>query len=130
MTAVIAKLGGRSRALWRYRGFVWGLVARDFRARYLGSMLGASWAIAQPLAQIIVYTLIFSQVMGARLPNVRDPLGYSLYLCAGILTWGYFVEVLQRSQTIFLEQANLLKKVRRLRSRQKPLNNDRQVGKN
>jgi lipopolysaccharide transport system permease protein len=111
MTAVIAKLGGRSKALWRYRGFVWGMVARDFRARYLGSVLGASWAIANPLTQIIVYTLIFSQVMGARLPNVRDPLGYSLYLCAGILTWGYFVEVLQRSQTVFLEQANLLKKV-------------------
>jgi lipopolysaccharide transport system permease protein len=87
------------------------MVARDFRARYLGSVLGASWVIANPLAQIIVYTLIFSQVMGARLPNVRDPLGYSLYLCAGILTWGYFVEVLQRSQTVFLEQANMLKKM-------------------
>jgi lipopolysaccharide transport system permease protein len=111
MTVVIGKLGGRSKALWRYRGFVWGMVARDFRARYLGSVLGASWAIAQPLAQIVVYTLIFSQAMGARLPNVRDPLAYSLYLCAGILTWSYFVEVLQRSQTVFLEQANLLKKV-------------------
>ena len=111
MTAAIAKLGGRSRALWRYRGFVWGMVARDFRGRYLGSVLGASWAVANPLAQIIIYTLIFSQVMGARLPNVHDPLAYSLYLCAGILTWGYFVEVLQRSQTVFLEQANLLKKV-------------------
>ena len=87
------------------------MVARDFRVRYLGSALGASWAFLNPLAQILIYTLVFSQVMQARLPNGRDPLGYSLYLCAGLLTWNYFVEVLLRSQTVFLEQANMLKKV-------------------
>jgi lipopolysaccharide transport system permease protein len=105
------KVAGQLKALWVYRGFVLGMVARDFRGRYLGSILGASWAILNPLAQILIYTLIFSQVMQARLPSVQDTLGYSLYLCAGILTWNYFVEVLLRSQTVFLEQANLLKKV-------------------
>jgi len=105
------KVGGRLKALWEYRGFVLGMVARDFRGRYLGSALGASWAVVNPLAQILIYTLVFSQVMQARLPNTQDPLAYSLYLCAGLLTWNYFVEVLLRSQTVFLEQANLLKKV-------------------
>ena len=105
------KLTGRLRALWAYRGFVLGMVARDFHGRYLGSMLGATWAVLNPVAQILIYTLIFSQVMQARLPNQSDTLGYSLYLCAGALTWNYFVEVLLRSQTVFLEQANMLKKV-------------------
>ena len=105
------KLGGRLKALWAYRGFVLGMVARDFRGRYLGSVLGASWAVVNPLAQILIYTLIFSQVMRARLPNISDTLAYSLYLCAGVLTWNYFVEVLLRSQAVFLEQANMLKKV-------------------
>jgi lipopolysaccharide transport system permease protein len=105
------KLTGRLTALWAYRGFVFGMVGRDFRGRYLGSALGASWAVLNPLAQILIYTLVFSRVMQARLPNVQDTLGYSLYLCAGLLTWNYFVEVLLRSQTVFLEQANLLKKV-------------------
>ena len=105
------KLSGRLQALWAYRGFVAGMVARDFRGRYLGSALGASWAVLNPLAQILIYTLIFSQVMRARLPNLPDTLAYSLYLCAGALTWNYFTEVLVRSQTVFLEQANLLKKV-------------------
>ncbi len=105
------KLAGRLTALWAYRGFVLGMVARDFRGRYLGSVLGASWAVLNPLAQILIYTLIFSQVMRARLPNIQDTLAYSLYLCAGLLTWNYFVEVLLRSQTVFLEQANMLKKV-------------------
>lgn len=87
------------------------MVARDFRVRYLGSTLGASWAFLNPLAQILIYTLVFAGVMQTRLPNGRDPLGYSLYLCAGLLTWNYFVEVLLRSQTVFLEQANMLKKL-------------------
>jgi lipopolysaccharide transport system permease protein len=87
------------------------MVARDFRGRYLGSVLGASWAVLNPLAQILIYTLVFSQVMRARLPNIEDTLTYSLYLCAGMLTWTYFLEVLLRTQTVFLEQANMLKKV-------------------
>ncbi len=87
------------------------MVVRDFRGRYFGSVLGASWAIINPLAQIFVYTVIFSQVMRARLPGVSDELAYGLFLCAGLLPWGYFVEVLTRSQVIFLEHANLLKKM-------------------
>jgi lipopolysaccharide transport system permease protein len=87
------------------------MVARDFRGRYLGSALGTSWAVLAPLAQIVIYTVVFSRVMQARLPSLSDALGYSLYLCAGLLSWTYFVEVLLRNQIVFLEHANLLKKV-------------------
>jgi ABC-type polysaccharide/polyol phosphate export permease len=82
-TATTLKVGGRFKALWAYRAFVLGMVARDFRGRYLGSVLNTSWAVLNPLAQIVIYTLIFSHVMRARLPNVQDPLADSLYLCAG-----------------------------------------------
>jgi lipopolysaccharide transport system permease protein len=43
-------LGGRLRALWAYRGFVLGMVVRDFRGRYLSSALGVFWAVLNPLA--------------------------------------------------------------------------------
>jgi lipopolysaccharide transport system permease protein len=99
------------KALWGYRGFIFGLVARDFHARYLNSLLGSLWALFNPLSQILIYTLVFSQVMRAKLPGIDDVLGYSIYLCAGIIPWGYFAEALGRSQGIFIEQANLLKKV-------------------
>jgi lipopolysaccharide transport system permease protein len=98
------------RALWRYRGFVLGSVKREFQARYLGSLLGAAWTIISPVAMIFVYVAVFSQVMRARLPGMGDTLSYSLFLCAGIFTWAYFTEVLNRCLTIFIEQANLLKK--------------------
>jgi len=74
-------------------------------------MLGAAWTVINPLAMIVVYTVIFAQVMRARLPGVDSTFAYSIYLCAGILTWGLFAEITGRAQNIFLEHANLLKKL-------------------
>lgn len=99
------------RALWAFRGFVIGSVKREFQSKYRNSLFGAAWAILNPLAMIVVYTLIFSQVMRAKLPGVDNALAYSIYLCAGILTWGLFAEIIGRGQNVFLENANLIKKL-------------------
>lgn len=99
------------RALWGYRGFVVGSVKREFQAKYLNSLLGAGWAVLNPLAMIIVYTVIFSQVMQSRLPGVSNTFGYSIFLCAGVLTWGLFSEIVLRGTNVFLEHANLIKKL-------------------
>lgn len=100
-----------ARSVWNYRGFVIGSVKREFQTRYRNSLLGAAWTVLNPLSMIIVYTVIFSQVMQARLPGVEHGLAYGIYLCAGILTWGFFAEVIGRSQSVFLEHANLIKKL-------------------
>jgi len=102
----------RASALWRYRGFVFSMVGREFRIRYLGSLLGSIWSILNPMAMIFIYTIIFSKLMRARLPGVDDTMAYGVYLCAGLITWNFFSESLSRCQLIFIEQANLLKKVR------------------
>lgn len=100
-------LGG----VWRYRGFIAGSVRREFQAKYRNSLFGAAWTILNPLAMILVYTVIFSQVMGARLQGNVGHFAYSIYLCAGILTWGLFAEITTRGQNVFLEHANLIKKL-------------------
>lgn len=102
---------GMLRGLWNYRGFIFGSVKREFQAKYRNTMLGATWSVLSPLAMILVYTLIFSQVMKSKLPGEAGEFAYSIYLCAGILTWGLFSEITLRCQNMFLEQANLLKKV-------------------
>lgn len=99
------------RALWSYRGFIQGSVSREFQFKYRNSLLGPSWAVINPLAMIVVYTVIFSQIMQARLPGADSQFAYSIYLCAGILTWGLFSEITGRAQNIFLENAGLLKKI-------------------
>lgn len=99
-------------ALWRYRSFVLGMVRREFQARYLGSALGSAWSIASPLAMIFIYTVVFGQVMKQRLRGVDDAFAYGIFLCAGVLTWNLFAETLQRCTSVFVEQGNLLKKMR------------------
>lgn len=97
--------------VWHYRSFILGSVKREFQAKYLNSLLGATWSVIQPLAMIFVYTVIFSQIMRAKLPGVESVFGYSIYLCSGIIMWGYFADVVGRGQNIFIENANLLKKL-------------------
>ena len=65
----------------------------------------------EPLAMILVYTVIFAQVMRAKLPGVDTTFAYSIYLCAGVFTWGLFSEITSRAVTMFLEHANLIKKL-------------------
>jgi lipopolysaccharide transport system permease protein len=98
-------------SIWRYRGFISGSVKREFQNKYRNSLLGAAWTVLNPLAMIIVYTVIFSEVMGNRLRGVNSTFAYSIYLCAGTLTWALFAEITGRSQTVFLEHANLIKKL-------------------
>ncbi|WP_279343439.1 ABC transporter permease [Variovorax terrae] len=102
---------GLLRALWGYRGFIFGTVKREFRSRYNNSLLGAAWTVINPLAMIFVYTVIFSRVMQARLPGTGTAYAYGIYLCAGILTWGLTAEITGRCVNTFLENANLLKKL-------------------
>jgi|TARA_B100000795_G_scaffold4682_1_gene3321 lipopolysaccharide transport system permease protein len=102
---------GMLRGLWEFRGFILSSVKREFQSKYRNSLLGALWMVINPLAMILVYTVIFSQVMSAKLPGIDSTFSYSIYLCAGILTWGFFAEITGRAQNMFLEQANLLKKL-------------------
>ena len=98
-------------ALWRYRGFILGSVQREFQSKYRNSLLGAAWNIVNPLSMIIVYTVIFANLMRTRLPGAQDQFSFSIYLCAGILTWGLFAEITNRATGMFIENANLIKKL-------------------
>lgn len=98
--------------IWQYRQFIYSCVKRDFQLRYTGSMLGVLWAVFQPLAMIIVYTLVFSEIMRNKLPGMEMmSFAYSIYLCSGVLTWGLFAETLNGCVNVFLVNGNLMKKV-------------------
>ncbi|MBJ7313307.1 ABC transporter permease [Rugamonas sp. CCM 8940] len=99
------------RNLANYRGFISGSVKREFQIKYRNSILGAAWTVLSPLAMIVVYTVVFAQVMHSRLPGSSSTFAYSIYLCAGVLTWGLFAEITGRAQNMFLEHAGLIKKI-------------------
>ncbi len=99
------------KSLWNYRGFILGSVKREFQSKYRNSLLGIGWMLLNPLAMILVYTVVFSQVMRAKLPGVDSTFAYSIYLCAGVLSWGLFSEIVSKAQNMFLDNANMLKKL-------------------
>lgn len=109
-TAMARECAGLA-ALWRYRGFIWAEVSRQFRAKYQGSVLGSAWTLLNPLAMILIYTLVFSHVMGARLPALDSPFAYAIHVCAGLLPWGLFQDVITRSVNLFIAHASLIKKI-------------------
>lgn len=53
----------------------------------------------------------FSEVMKARMPDNTGPFAYSIYLCSGVLTRGLFTEMLDKGQSVFINNANLIKKL-------------------
>lgn len=98
-------------SLWMFRGFVLSSVKREFQSKYRNSLLGVAWTVLNPLAMIVIYTVVFSRVMRAKMPGVDSTFAYSIYLCTGIIMWGLFDETIRRSQGIFLDNANLIKKI-------------------
>lgn len=101
----------KTESLLAYRGFIAGSVRREFEERYRNSLLGGVWSLLTPLATIVIYVVIFSNVMKAKLAGVDNELAYGIYICSGVLAWGMFTEVINRSQSIFLDNANMLKKL-------------------
>ncbi len=99
------------RNILQNRSLIRDFVYRDFKARFAGSILGITWNVLHPLVMIVIYVVIFSQVMRAKLPGVPSSFGYSIYLCAAIIPWGMFMELLLRSTNLFFEHGNLIKKV-------------------
>lgn len=97
--------------LWAYRYFILSSIRTEFRSRFARSKLGGLWMVLNPLAMVLVYALILSQIMTAKLPEVSTQYAYPIYLLSGVIGWTLFSEVLGRCLTIFIDNGNLLKKM-------------------
>jgi lipopolysaccharide transport system permease protein len=93
--------------LWDYRELVYFLVWRDVKVRYKQTVLGAAWAILQPLLTMVVFTIFFG-----KMANIgSDGLPYPIFSYAGLLPWTFFAQGLTQSSDSLVGSANLLKKV-------------------
>ncbi|MGA2937028.1 MAG: ABC transporter permease [Syntrophobacteraceae bacterium] len=96
---------------WTYRRFIWENAWRELWFRYVGSVMGFLWNAIHPLFQILIYTLVFSQIIPARIPNMSSGFGFAIYLCSGLIPWMGFSETVTRCTNSFIANANYLKKV-------------------
>lgn len=93
--------------LWAYRELLLFLAWRDVSVRYKQTLLGAAWAILQPLLSMIVFTLIFGNFAG--LPSDNVP--YPVLTYTALLPWQYFATAMSNASNSLVGSANLLTKV-------------------
>ncbi len=93
--------------VWRYRELLYFLIWRDVKVRYKQTLLGASWAVLQPLAAMVVFTIVFGNLVAV--PS--DGLPYPVFAFAALVPWTYFSVGLAQASNSLVNSQNLLKKV-------------------
>lgn len=93
--------------LWVYRELVFFMVWRDLKVRFKQTLLGATWAILQPIVQMVIFTLLFSGV--AKLAS--DGLPYPIFNYAALLPWGLFSKALGDAGRSLVTNRSMITKV-------------------
>jgi lipopolysaccharide transport system permease protein len=94
-------------AVWRYRELLSVLVMRDLQVLYKQALLGAGWAILQPVFAVIIFSIIFGVIV--QMPSEGVP--YPLFAFAGVLPWTYFAEAVRRSGVGLVTDSELVRKI-------------------
>jgi lipopolysaccharide transport system permease protein len=93
--------------LWRYRELLFFLTWRDVKVRYKQTVLGAAWAILQPLATMLVFSLFFGRVAA----NLSSPIPYWLFVLSGLVPWMFFSGAITSASQSVVGSQNLVTKV-------------------
>lgn len=95
------------RELWQFRELVGFLTWRDVKVRYKQTMLGAAWAVLQPLLMMLVFTLFFGRM--AQVPSGDLP--YPLFVLAGLLPWTFFATAVTAAGNSVVGSERLITKI-------------------
>ena len=98
-------------AVWSYRYFILSSVKNDFLIRFSQSKLGTVWVVLNPLFQVLIYSLVLSNIMRARIEGIDSPFSFAIYLMSGMLAWSLFSEIIEKSLRLFIENATIIKKI-------------------
>ena len=93
--------------LWLYRELLYFLTWRDVKVRYKQTVLGASWAILQPLMTMLIFTFLFGGLAGIS----SDGIPYPIFAYAGLLIWTFFANAVTNSANSIVGSATLITKI-------------------
>lgn len=94
--------------LFRFRGLLFTLTARELKARYRGSVLGYFWSLVNPLLLLAVYSFVFGFVFRRPVGSGAEP--YALFLITGLFPWIWASASLLEGAMSLVTNAGLLKK--------------------
>lgn len=95
------------REVWRYRELLFFLIWRDIKVRYKQTVIGAAWAIIQPVTTMVVFSLFFGGL--AKIPS--DGIPYPIFSYAALVPWLFFANGLGQASNSLVGSSNLIKKV-------------------
>lgn len=97
--------------LYRHRRYIWSGAIADLRYRFAGSGMGVVWNVLQPLALIVIFSIVFTNLVqrGGYLGDL--PGGFAVYLCSALLPWLAFSECLVRGTNTFVNNAGYMRKL-------------------
>jgi lipopolysaccharide transport system permease protein len=95
------------REIWEYRELLYFLTWRDIKVRYKQTAIGAAWAIIQPVTAMVIFSVIFGELMNV--PS--EGLPYPVFSYAALLPWNFFAGALTRSANSLVQDVNLISKV-------------------
>jgi ABC-type polysaccharide/polyol phosphate export permease len=87
------------------------LLARDIKEKYAGSLLGIFWTLLQPVLYIILYWVVFSQIIKIKIQTDTGDVPFFAFLLSGILPWFAFQEGITRGASSIIEKRHVIKKV-------------------
>ncbi len=95
------------RELWAARELLYFLTWRDIKVRYKQTVMGAAWAVIQPLVTMLVFTLFFNQFVGVS----SNGIPYPIFAYTGLLPWTFFANAVNNCSTSLVNNSNLITKV-------------------
>lgn len=93
--------------IWKKRELFYIFAWRDIKVRYKQTLLGISWVVIQPLANMLIFTVLFGKL--AKIPSGNLP--YSVFVLTGIIFWTYFSNTLSHSNDSLIANENIIKKI-------------------
>jgi lipopolysaccharide transport system permease protein len=93
--------------LWEYRELLYFFVWRDIKVRYKQTVMGAFWAIIQPLFTMLIFSLFFGRLAGV--PS--DGVPYAVFSFAALVPWTFFANALTQASNSLVNSADMIRKV-------------------
>lgn len=93
--------------LWSYRELIVFMIWRDLKVRYKQTLLGATWAVIQPVLTMLVFNFIFGTV--AKVPT--DGVPYPIFAFTALLPWGLFTTALNTASRSLTANQNMITKI-------------------
>lgn len=93
--------------LWHFRELLYFFMWRDIKVRYKQTVMGALWAIVQPIFTMVIFSLFFGRLAGV--PS--DDIPYPIFSFAALVPWTFFANAMTQASNSLVNNANMIKKV-------------------